>query len=37
MAENHKKRVCIVGAGVSCLVIAKVMTADGFNVTIFEK
>ena len=30
-------RVCVIGAGVSGLVTAKVLRADGFAVTVFEK
>jgi cation diffusion facilitator CzcD-associated flavoprotein CzcO len=34
---QHPKTVAIVGAGVSGLVTAKVLQADGFSVTVFDK
>lgn len=34
--ETHP-RVCVIGAGIAGLVTAKVMAADGFDVTVFEK
>ena len=37
MAANAGGRVCIVGAGIAGLVTAKVMKADGFEVSAFEK
>ena len=32
-----RPRVCVIGAGISGLVTAKVFLADGFDVTVFEK
>lgn len=37
MDDGQKNTVCIIGAGVSGLVTAKVLLHDGFDVTIFEK
>lgn len=37
MDDEKKNTVCIIGAGPSGLVTAKVLKRDGFNVTIFEK
>lgn len=37
MNDDWKHSVCIIGAGVSGLVTAKVLQHDGFDVTIFEK
>lgn len=37
MDDGQKNTVCIIGAGVSGLVTAKVLQRDGFDVTIFEK
>lgn len=37
MDDEQKNTVCIIGAGVSGLVTAKVLQRDGFDVTIFEK
>lgn len=37
MASKFKPRACVVGAGISGLVAAKVLTADGFDVTVFER
>lgn len=34
---EEERRVCIIGAGVSGLVTAKVLKRDGFDVTVFEK
>jgi len=31
------RRVCVIGAGISGLVTAKVLKADGFDVVVFEK
>lgn len=37
MADEEKNTVCVIGAGVSGLVMAKVLQRDGFDVTVFEK
>jgi len=37
MDDKQKNGVCIIGAGVSGLVTAKVLHRDGFDITIFEK
>ena len=37
MDDEPNNTVCIIGAGVSGLVTAKVLQHDGFDVTIFEK
>lgn len=37
MDDEQKNTVCIIGAGISGLVTAKVLQRDGFDVTIFEK
>ena len=37
MATDVEDRVCVVGAGISGLVTAKVCLAEGFDVDIFEK
>ena len=37
MNEEQDGAVCIIGAGVSGLVTAKVLRRDGFDITIFEK
>jgi hypothetical protein len=37
MDDEQKKTVCIIGAGLSGIVTAKVLLHDGFNVTIFDK
>ena len=37
MVDRQNATVCVVGAGVSGLVTAKVLQRDGFDVTVFEK
>lgn len=37
MVDQQNATVCVVGAGVSGLVTAKVLQRDGFDVTVFEK
>src|SRR5437899_5513417 len=32
-----QRRVCVIGAGISGLVTAKVLAGDGFEVVVFEK
>src|SRR5438552_3367628 len=32
-----QRRVCVIGAGISGLVTAKVLVGDGFDVAVFEK
>src|SRR5213593_1581679 len=32
-----QRRVCVIGAGISGLVTAKVLAGDGFDVVVFEK
>lgn len=34
---SEPRTVCVIGAGISGLVTAKVLTRDGFDVTVFEK
>lgn len=37
METNANQRVCVIGAGLAGLATAKVLQADGFDVTVFEK
>jgi dimethylaniline monooxygenase (N-oxide forming) len=37
MTKDSKKRVCVVGGGISGLVTAKVLQGDDFDVVIYEK
>jgi cation diffusion facilitator CzcD-associated flavoprotein CzcO len=37
MPRSGGRRVCVIGAGISGLVTAKVLLEDGFDVTVFEK
>ncbi|MDX1687588.1 MAG: NAD(P)/FAD-dependent oxidoreductase [Candidatus Promineifilaceae bacterium] len=37
METNASQRVCVIGAGLAGLATAKVLQADGFDVTVFEK
>lgn len=37
MDDEQKNTICIIGAGLSGLVTAKVLKRDGFDITIFEK
>ncbi len=37
MTNGHGRRVCVIGAGISGLVSAKVLAGDDFDVTVYEK
>ena len=37
MLDVRQRRVCVIGAGISGLVTAKVLVGDGFDVAVFEK
>lgn len=37
MRDGGRRRVCVIGAGISGLVTAKVLSEDGFDVVVFEK
>ena len=37
MLDARQRRVCVIGAGISGLVSAKVLAGDGFDVAVFEK
>lgn len=36
-SEQQTPTVCVIGAGIAGLVTAKVLSKDGFEVTVYEK